>query len=134
MALTVADVLAVIAPSYAADPRVPTAAQMATQVLVGYLACLTGDALATAQARLVAHYLTLGDRQAAAAAGGDAGGVVVGGVTSQSAGGVSQSYGAIGSGGGGYYADDTYRTTPHGLAWLAQRDALPCARRVGWAR
>ena len=55
MALTVADVLAVIAPSYVADPRVPTAAQMATQVLVGYLACLTGDALATAQARLVAQ-------------------------------------------------------------------------------
>jgi hypothetical protein len=134
MALTVAGVLGVVAPSYAADPRVEVATSMAASVVAGY-SCLVGDTRIRALAYLVMHYLCLGDREQAAANGGSGGGVVVGGVTAQSAGGVSQSYGMLGaSGSGGYFADDAYRTTPGGLEWLGLRQGLPCARAVGWAR
>ena len=132
--LTVAEMLAVIAPSYATDPRVPAATQIATSVVAGYT-CLVGLTRVRALAYLVAHELTLGDRQAQAAEAGSGAGVVLGGVTQQSAGQVSQSYGVIGQGGSdAYYGDDVYRTTPGGMQWLALRQGLPCARSVGWAR
>lgn len=132
--VTVDDVLGVVAPSYVGDPRVTAATQIATSVVAGY-SCLLGPTRVRALAYLVAHLLCMGDRQQAAASAGGAGSVVLGGVTSQSAGSVSQSYGMIGgSGSSGYYADDEYRTTPGGLAWLSLRGGLPCARAVGWSR
>lgn len=134
MALTVAGVLGVVAPSYVNDARVDAATSMAISVVAGY-SCLVGDTRIRALAYLVMHLLCIGDREQAAANGGNAGGVVVGGVTAQSAGGVSQSYGMLGqAGSGGYFGDDAYRTTPGGLEWLALRQGLPCARAVGWAR
>lgn len=134
MALTVADVLGVFAPSYVGDSRITVATTMATAQIVG-LTCLLGDLRTMATAYLVAHALTMGDRQQAAADAGGAGGVAVGGVTAQAAGGVSQSYGSLGAtGAGGWYADDVYRTTPGGLEWLRIRESLPCARAIAWAR
>jgi hypothetical protein len=135
VALTVDQVLGVVAPSYVGDARVSAATSIATSTVAGY-SCLVGDTRVRALAYLVAHLLCIGDRQQAAANAGGAGSVVVGGVTAQSAGQVSQSYGMLGSSSseGAYTGDDVYRTTPGGMMWLALRDGLPCARAVGWAR
>lgn len=135
MALTVAQVLGVIAPSYAADSRVTVATTMAATEIAGLYPCLVGDLRTRAIAALVEHYLCRGDREQAAADGGGGGGVVIGGVTSQAAGGLSQSYGVVGSAGNGsWFSDDSLRTTPGGMEWLRIRGGLPCAQAVGWAR
>ena len=115
MALSSSDILASVAPEYAADARGDTFLELAASQMN---AAAWGNRYAMGAAYLAAHMLTLADEDAAA---GD--GATAGAVTGKSAGDLSLSFGA--AAGGAVNARDAYfTTTKYGREFLRLRGGL----------